>query len=199
MVRSFDRGPAVRKFPSAAPRSAGGYDSGEKMAPFRVGLTPLRRSVGAALVLLLLVGAVLYYRTSTSASVVAGSPTTPVRASSPPVVPEATPSTPTPEASVEPTSAETPTIKVRGGQIRAKPFQTVPIRGTYHGGPDTFVHVQRREGAGNWVVFPLPAKTDQLGRFIVHVEIGEVGHHWVRVIDPIKKVKSQGFVVVIEG
>ena len=152
------------------------------------------------MVLLLLAGAVLYYRTSTSASVVTESPTTPVIAGSPPVVePEATPSTATPKQSVEPTSAEAPTIQVRGGPITAKPFQTVPIRGTYHGGPNTFVHAQRREGAGNWVVFPLPARTDQLGRFIVHVEIGEVGHHWVRIVDPEKNVKSDGFVVVIEG
>ena len=41
--------------------------TGGKMASSRPGLTPLRRGVGAALVVLLLVGAVLYYRTPSSA------------------------------------------------------------------------------------------------------------------------------------
>ena len=86
-----------------------------------------------------------------------------------------------------------------GPRIHAKPFQTVPIRGTYYGGPNTFVHAQRREGAGNWVVFPMAAKTDPLGRFIIHVEIGDVGHHWVKVVDPRKKVASKPIVIKIEG
>jgi hypothetical protein len=183
---------------------AGGYDSGEKMAPFRVGLTPLRRVLGAALVVLLLVGAVLYYRTSTSASVVTPSPTPPSSASSSPVVdPTPTPSTPTPstsppEASVEPTAAEVPKIRLHGdSRILAKPFQTVRIRGTYHGGPDTFVQAERREGAGRWVAFPLAAQTDRAGRFIMHVEFSAVGHHWVRVVDPKTRVVSDDPIVVV--
>jgi hypothetical protein len=174
------------------------------MAPLRVGLTPLRRVFGAALVVLLLVGAFLYYRTSTSASVMAPSPGTPSSASSAPVAephPDATPSTTAPRASVKPTAAKVPMIQVHGDRrIRATPFETVRIRGTYHGGPNTFVQAERREGAGKWEVFPLPASTDQLGRFILHVEIGEVGHHWVQVVDPKKKkVKSQPIVVIVEG
>jgi len=173
------------------------------MAPLPVGLTSLRRVFGAALVVLLLVGAVLYYRTSTSASVVAPNRTTPPSLSSSPVgAPDAdaTPSTTTPRARVKPNSTKGPMIQVHGDlRIRATPFQTVPIRGTYHGGPNTFVQAERREGAGKWAVFPLPARTDRLGRFILHVEIGEVGHHWVQVVDPKKKVKSQPIVVVIEG
>ena len=199
MVGFFDRGPAVREMHSRGSAAAGGYDSGEKMAPLRVGLTPLRRVLGAAVVALLLIGAVLYYRASTSASVVAPTPGPPSSASSPPVA-DATPSTTPPRASVKPTSAKGPAIRVHGDlRIRAAPSQTVPIRGTYQGGPDTFVQAERREGAGKWVVFPVPARTDQLGRFIVHIEIAEVGHHWVQVVDPKKKVRSQPIVVIIEG
>ena len=170
------------------------------MAPFRVGLTPLRRVLGAALVVLLLVGAVLYYRTSTSASVVTPSPSPLSSASSSPAVdPTPTPSTTTPKASVKSTAAEVPTIRVHGDfPIRTKPFQTVRIRGTYDGGPDIFVQAERREGAGRWVAFPLAAKTDRVGRFIMHVELSAVGHHWVRVVDPRTRVVSKGFVVVVE-
>jgi hypothetical protein len=182
-----------------APWLAGGYDSGEKMAPFRVGLTPLRRVLGAALVVLLLVGAVLYYRTSTSASVVTPSPTPLSSASSSPVVdPSSTPSTSTPEASVKPTADEVPKIRLHGdSRIFAKPFQTVRIRGTYHGGPDTFVQAERREGAGRWVAFPLASKTDRAGRFIMHVELSYAGHHWVRVVDPKTRVVSDDPIVVV--
>ena len=173
------------------------------MAPLRVGLTPLRRVFGAALVVLLLLGALLYYRTSTNASSVAPSPGTPSTASSPSVAEphgDATPSTNPSRASVKPTAAKGPIIQVHGDRrIRATPFETVRIRGTYHGGPNTFVQAERRVSAGKWEVFPLPASTDRLGRFILHVEIGEVGHHWVQVVDPKKKVKSQPIVVVIEG
>jgi hypothetical protein len=175
------------------------------MAPFRVGLTPVRRTIGAALVVLLLLGAVLYYRSSTSASVVAPIPSAPSSAGPTPVVePDATPSTPTPtptpDASVKPTTDEVPTIRVHGDfPIHARPFQTVAIRGTYHGGPNTFVHAERREGAGRWLAFPLTAKTDRMGRFITHVELSGAGHHWVRVVDPKTRVVSKGFVVVVEG
>lgn len=170
------------------------------MAPFPVGLTPLRQVLGVALVVLLFVGAVLYYRTSTSASVVTPSPSTPASASSSPAVdPTPTPSTTTPKASVTPTSAQVPTIDLHGDlRMSAKPFQTVRIRGTYHGGPDTFVQAERREGAGRWLAFPLPAKTDRVGRFITHLEFSSVGHHWVRVVDPKTRVVSEPIVVIIE-
>jgi hypothetical protein len=176
------------------------------MAPFPVGLTPVRRTIGAALVVLLMVGAVLYYRTSTSASVVAPSPSAPSSAAPTPVVePDPTPSTPTPstptpKASVKPTSAEVPTIRLYAdADISARPFQTVAIRGTYHGGPNRLVHAERREGAGRWLPFPLAAKTDGLGRFITHVELSKVGHHWVRVVDPKTRIVSKPMVVVIRG
>jgi len=88
---------------------------------------------------------------------------------------------------------------VYGGRVTsAKPFQTVRIRGTYHGGPDTYLRAERREGA-RWVAFPLLAKTDRLGRFITHVELGATGPHWVRVVDPAAKVASDPFVLEIKG
>jgi hypothetical protein len=46
----------------------------------------------------------------------------------------------------------------------ARPFDTVRIQGTYRGGADTLLRVQRWE-ACEWLPFPVPAKTDQSGRF----------------------------------
>ena len=172
------------------------------MAPFRVGPAPLRRGVGAALVVLLLVCAVLYYRASTSAPVAASNLTTPPSTSLSPVVgPEPSPSTSTPGAGGHSgsSSAEPRRIQVYGDRVTsAKPFQTVRIRGTYHGGADTYLQAERREGA-TWVPFPLSAKTDRLGRFITHVEFGARGPHWVRMADPVAKVHSEPFVLVIKG
>jgi hypothetical protein len=80
----------------------------------------------------------------------------------------------------------------------AKPFQTVPIQGTYHGGADTFLQVQRWEG-GRWRAFPLPTKTDQSGRFTAYVELGQPGLYWLRVQDADSDVKSKPFLLVIKG
>ncbi len=63
------------------------------------------------------------------------------------------------------------TIQLEDLADSARPFQTVRIEGTYRGGPDTFVQVQRWEG-GQWLAFPLPAKTDKSGRFTAFVELG---------------------------
>ena len=80
----------------------------------------------------------------------------------------------------------------------AKPFQTVPIPGQYHGGADTFLRVQRWEG-NRWRAFPLPAKTDQSGQFTAYVELGQPGLYWLRVLDPGSGVKSKPFLLVIKG
>jgi hypothetical protein len=172
------------------------------MAPSQVGLTPLRRGVGAALVVLLLLGAVVYYwRAAPRPSVAASGPSAAANAS-PSAVDEAdtAPATPTPTPGVggnSPSVPPKPRIQVYGApSIAAKPFETVQIRGLYHGGPDTFVRTERREGA-TWVAFPLPVKTDQLGRFITHVEFGAAGPHWVRVVDPATAEMSEPFVVSV--
>jgi hypothetical protein len=172
------------------------------MAPLRLGLAPLRRGVGAALVVLLLVGAVLYYRAPPSAPTAAPSAST--RSSTDPSSgPEADPlpSTATPQATAQSDSpsAEVAIIEVYGGHTtKAQPFETIRIRGTYHGGPDTHVVVEVREGA-KWRPFPLSPKTDRLGRFITYVELGQPGPHWLRVLDPEAKVTSEPFVLVIDG
>jgi hypothetical protein len=80
----------------------------------------------------------------------------------------------------------------------ARPFQAVRIQGTYHGGADTFLRVQRWEG-GKWLDFPLPTKTDQSGRFTAYVELGQPGRYQLRVLDPNSGVKSKPFVLVIKG
>ena len=80
----------------------------------------------------------------------------------------------------------------------AKPFQTVRIQGTYRGGADTFLRVQRWEG-GKWLDFPLPTKTDQSGQFTAYVELGQPGRYRLRVLDPDSGVTSKPFVLVIKG
>ena len=79
-----------------------------------------------------------------------------------------------------------------------KPFQTVPIQGTYHGGANTFLRVQREEG-DQWLDFPLSTKTDQSGQFTAHVEFGRPGRYRVRVLDPDSGVTSKPLVLVVEG
>ena len=71
-------------------------------------------------------------------------------------------------------SAEQETIQLEDPADAAKPFQTVQIQGTYRGGADTSLRVQRWEG-GQWLAFPLPTKTDQSGQFTAYVELGQAG------------------------
>jgi hypothetical protein len=112
----------------------------------------------------------------------------------------ATVSKPTSERSNESTGpgGEGPTIQLENLADSARPFQTVRIEGTYRGGPDTFLQVQRLEG-GDWLSFPLPAKTDQSGQFTTYVELERSGRYWLRVVDPGSAVTSKPFVLVIEG
>lgn len=95
-------------------------------------------------------------------------------------------------------SAKVVDIQVETPAAPAKPFQTVPIRGTYHGGPETFVRVQRWERA-RWRPFPLEARTDRSGQFTAYVELGEPGLYWLRVLDPGSRVRSKPFLLVIKG
>jgi hypothetical protein len=95
-------------------------------------------------------------------------------------------------------SAEEQTIQLEDLPDSARPFQTVRIQGTYHGGGDTFLRVQRWEG-GKWLAFPLPTKTDQSGQFTAYVELGQPGRYRLRVLAPDSGVTSKTFVLVIKG
>jgi len=90
------------------------------------------------------------------------------------------------------------TIQLEDFAGSAKPFQTVRIQGTYRGGGDTFLRVQRSEG-GKWLDFPLPTKTNELGRFTAYVELGQPGRYALRVLDPDSGVTSKILVLVIKG
>jgi hypothetical protein len=80
----------------------------------------------------------------------------------------------------------------------AKPFQTVRIQGTYRGGADTSLRVQRWE-RGKWLAFPLSTVTDRSGQFTAYVELGQPGHYQLRVLDPDSDLTSKPSVLVIEG
>jgi hypothetical protein len=95
-------------------------------------------------------------------------------------------------------SAEQRTIELEDLADSAKPFQTVPIQGTYRDGGDTFLRVQRWE-SGKWLDFPLPTKTDESGRFTAYVELGQPGRYALRVRDPVSGVTSKILVLVIKG
>jgi hypothetical protein len=90
------------------------------------------------------------------------------------------------------------TIQVEDVADSARSFQPVRIQGTYRGGADTLLRVQRWE-AGEWLAFPVPAKTDQSGRFTTYVEFGQPGRYRLRVLDPKSGVTSKPFVLVIKG
>jgi hypothetical protein len=91
-----------------------------------------------------------------------------------------------------------PTIQLEDLPDSAKPFQNVRIKGTYRGGPDTFLQVERWEG-GKWIASPVPTKTDQSGHFTAYVEFEQPGRYQLRVVDPDSGVTSKTFVLVITG
>jgi hypothetical protein len=95
-------------------------------------------------------------------------------------------------------SAEEQAIQLEDLPDSARPFQTVRIQGTYHGGGETFLWVQRWEG-GKWLNFPLPTKTNESGRFTAYVELGQPGRYALRVLDPGSGVTSKAFVLVIKA
>jgi hypothetical protein len=111
----------------------------------------------------------------------------------------ATPSTTEPPASAPrsgPAAGEA--IQVEDVAASARPFETVRIRGTYRGGAETFLRVQRWED-GKWLAFPLPTKTDKSGQFTAYVELGQPGRYRLRVLDPSSGLTSKPFVLVIKG
>jgi hypothetical protein len=91
-----------------------------------------------------------------------------------------------------------PTIQLQDLPDPATPFQTVRIEGTYRGGADTFLYVQRWE-EGKWLAFPVPTKTDKSGKFTTFIELGQPGRYRLRILDPDSGLTSKPFVMVIKG
>jgi hypothetical protein len=119
-------------------------------------------------------------------------------------VPESAASSDMPSSAIPTSAAATKSgspqksIQVENVVDSARPSQTVSIRGTYHGGANTFLRVQRLEG-GKWFDFPLTTKTDQSGKFTAYVELGGPGRYQLRVLDPDSLVTSKTFILVIKG
>src|SRR5215217_3307643 len=75
------------------------------------------------------------------------------------------------------------TIQVDDVADSGRPFETVRIQGTYRGGADTLLRVQRWE-EGKWLAFPVPARTDQSGKFTTLISsLGSRGVYRLRVLD----------------
>jgi hypothetical protein len=118
-------------------------------------------------------------------------------------------SRPSPTASSAPTTVGTATDPRNGSAAAeaiqfedlpksAKPFETVRIKGTYGGGEETFLRVERWED-GKWLAFPVPTKTDQSGRFTAYVEFGKPGRYQLRVVHLGSGMTSKPFVLVIKA
>ncbi|HEY5784784.1 MAG TPA: protein kinase [Microlunatus sp.] len=88
-------------------------------------------------------------------------------------------------------------IRVEGSDTGADPFETVPIRGTYHGGGERFLQVEWWVN-GSWRAFPVPAKTDPSGQFTAYVELARPNSYRLRVRDPQSGVTSEPFALVIK-
>jgi hypothetical protein len=150
-------------------------------------------ALAATALIALLIGA-LFFAASRDGNVTAQSvPTVTATAT-------ATVSKPTSEPSDKPTDTgeEESTIQLEDLRDSARPFETVRIQGTYRGGADTFLRMQRDEG-GRWVDFPLPTKTEESGQFTAYVEFGQPGRYRLRVLDPDAGVTSKAFVLLIKG
>jgi hypothetical protein len=96
------------------------------------------------------------------------------------------------------TGGEEPTIQSEDLPNSARPFETVRVQGTYRGGAETFLRVQRWE-KGKWLAFPIPTKTDQSGKFTTYVEFDQPGRYQLRVLDPGSGAASKPFVLMIKG
>ncbi len=113
--------------------------------------------------------------------------------------PAALPATITSNAPPDPPSSSAGrVIQLENPADAAKPFQTVEIEGTYRGGADTSLRVQRWEG-GQWLDFPLPTVTDQAGQFTAYVELGGPGRYRLRLLDPNSGVTSTPSELVIKS
>ena len=88
-------------------------------------------------------------------------------------------------------------IQVETPAATAEPFETIRIRGSYHGGGQRFLQVQLWVD-GTWQPFPVPAKTDGSGRFRAYVELDRPDSYRLRVRDPQSTVTSDPFRLVIK-
>jgi len=91
-----------------------------------------------------------------------------------------------------------PTIQFVDLPKSAKPFEPVRIKGTYRGGAETFLRVERWED-GKWLAFPVPTKTDQSGKFTAYVEFSQPGRYQLRVVHLGSGMTSKTFVLVVRG
>jgi hypothetical protein len=96
------------------------------------------------------------------------------------------------------TGTDEPTIHLEDITDSARPLEAVRIQGTYRGGANTFMRVQRWED-GEWVDFPIPTKTDQSGHFTTYVQLGQPGRYQLRLIVPDTGLTSRPFGLVIKG
>ena len=146
----------------------------------------------------LLSDAIVYYQLPPHSRTAGPSPSTANSSASPTPTRVGTQSATPTGASPSSSSGEEEAIQLEDSAVFGEPFQPVGIQGTYHGGADTFLQVQRWEG-GKWVAFPVPTKTDQSGQFTAYVELGRPGRYRLRVLDPDTGVLSKPFVLVIKG
>jgi hypothetical protein len=77
-----------------------------------------------------------------------------------------------------------PTITLRAASATVRRHEIVPLTGRYvaHSGTKQSLHVQVRRHR-RWITFPLPAVSNQSGRFKAFVELGHRGVNRLRVID----------------
>ena len=114
----------------------------------------------------------------------------------------AVPAHPVPAASTStqetgPASPPARSIQLAASVGSTKAYQAARIDGTYAGGSETLVRVQRWE-EGGWLAFPVPAKTDRTGQFTAYVELGQPGRYRLRVLDPASGVASEPVELVVE-
>lgn len=88
-------------------------------------------------------------------------------------------------------------IALRVGALTARRMESVLLAGRLEGEPDTALRVQHLESPGRWTDFPLPAVTDEAGRFQTYVELNRRGPHKVRVVDPASGAVSVAFVIEV--
>jgi hypothetical protein len=192
---------------SPGPAAAPDLTAVSAPAPARVarpGLTAVRRGVLVAAVFFVVGCAVVLYQVAPG-FLTFGSRPSPTASSAPTTVGAVSASPGGVSSSIDRSPASDPrngsaqgeAIQLEDLPNSARPFETVPIEGTYRGGADTFLRVQRWEG-GNWLTFPVPAKTDQSGMFTAYVELGP-GRYQLRVVHLGSGVTSKPFVLVIKG
>ena len=73
----------------------------------------------------------------------------------------------------------------------------MPLTGSYPGATATRLEVQHRREAGTWTGFPLPTVVGPDGQFSTYVELGELGVHYLRVVDNGAGVASNVITVTI--